>query len=112
MPIISYSRITVTLSLELVIKMGNKKERNNQTETSTKCFLGTTERCGPFKKSGDNTLYTIKDLILVTKGYLVDLNLWHGYDNGLGITDKKLIENQCSIRLNKDSYICFYHRYL
>ena len=42
-PIVSYSRITVILSLQLVIKM-----RNNHKEISTKYFLGATERCGPW----------------------------------------------------------------
>ena len=53
-PIFSYSRITVILSLELVIKLSNKKERNNQKEISAKCYLGTTEKRGPFKKTGDH----------------------------------------------------------
>ena len=92
--------------------MSNKKERNNRKEISAKCFLGTKEKCGPFIKICDHKLYTIKDLILVTKGHLVDLNLLHSYDNDSGITDKKLIENQCGIQFNKDSYICSYHRYL
>ena len=38
--------------------MSNKKEGNNQKKISTKCFLGTTEKCGPFKKIGDHKLYT------------------------------------------------------
>ena len=53
-PIFSYSRITVILPLELVIKLSNKKERNNQKEISAKHYLGTTEKCGPFKKTGDH----------------------------------------------------------
>ena len=43
--------IIVILSLEFVIKMSNKKARNDQKEKSTKCFLDTTEKCGPFKKN-------------------------------------------------------------
>ena len=43
--------IIVILSLEFVIKMSNKKARNDQKEKSTKWFLGTTEKCGPFKKN-------------------------------------------------------------
>ena len=92
--------------------MSDKKERKSQKEWSTTCFLGTTEKCGPFKKIGDHKLYTTKDLILVTKGHLVDLNLLHTYGNGTVITEKELIENRCGIQLNKDSYICSYHRYL
>ena len=38
------------LSLQLVIKVSNKKERKNQKQVSTKCFLGATEKYGPFKK--------------------------------------------------------------
>ena len=49
--------------------MSNKKERNNQKEI--KCFLGTTEKCGPFKKIGDHKLYITKDLIFYTKDHLV-----------------------------------------
>ena len=61
----------MSLELELMIKMSNKKERNNQKEISAKCFLGTTEKCGPFKKIGDHKLYTTKDLIFSTKDHLV-----------------------------------------
>ena len=43
------------------------KERNNQKEISTKCFLGTTEKCG------DHELYTTEDLILATKDHLVTM---------------------------------------
>ena len=82
------SRITVILFLELVIKMTNK-ERNYQKEISTKCYLGTTEKCGPFKKIGDHKLCTTKDLIFATKNHLVNLNLLHGYDDGSEITEKE-----------------------
>ena len=91
-----------------MIEMSNKKERKNHKEISTKCFLGTTEKCGPFRKIGDHKLYTTKDPILATKGRLVDLNLLHSYNNGSGITEKELIENRCGIQLNKDSYIPCY----
>ena len=74
------------MSLELVIKVSNKKERNDQKEISTKCFLGTTEKCVSFKKIGDHKLYTIKDLILATKDHLVT-----------GVTEKEVIENRCGI---------------
>ena len=110
--IFSYLRITVILSLELVIKIRNKKNRNNQKEISTKCYLGTTEKCGHFKTIGDHKLYATKDLILATKDHLVDLNLLHSYDDGSGITEKELIENRCGIQLIKDSYLCSYHSYL
>ena len=69
-----------------MIQVSNKNERNNQKEISTKCYLGTTEKCGPFKKIGDHKLYTTKDLILATKDYLVDLNLLHSYDDSSGIS--------------------------
>ena len=95
------------MSLELVIKIRNKKNRNNQKEISTKCYLDTTEKCGHFK-----TIGTTKDLILATKDRLVDLNLLHSYDDGSGITEKELIKNQCGIQLNEDSYICSCHNYL
>ena len=49
------------------------------------------------EKNGDQKLYTTNDLILVTKGYLVDLNLLHSYEGGSGITEKECIENQCGI---------------
>ena len=38
----------------------------------------------------------------------MDLNLLHSYDDGSEITEKELIENQCGIQLNEDSYICSY----
>ena len=72
------------------------KVSNNQKEISTKSFLGTTEKCGPSKKNGDQ-LYTTNDLNLVTKDHLVDLNLLHSYEDGSGITEKELIENRCGI---------------
>ena len=53
------------MSLELVIKLSNKKKK-----VSAKCFYGTTEKCGPFKKISDHKLYTTKDLILATKDHL------------------------------------------
>ena len=43
--------------------MSNKKERKNQKEISTKCFLGTTEKCGPFEKICYHKPYTTKYLI-------------------------------------------------
>ena len=46
-----------------MIKISNK-ERNNQKELSTKCFLGITEKWGPFKKIGDHKLYTAKPFSL------------------------------------------------
>ena len=64
--------MTATLSLVLVI-MSNNKETNNQKEVSTKCLFGITEKFDPFKKIGDYKLYTTKDLILATKGHLVDI---------------------------------------
>ena len=54
------------MSLELVIKMSNEKERNNKKEVNTKCYLVTTKKCGPFNKIGDHKLYITKDLILTT----------------------------------------------
>ena len=38
--------------------MSNKKERSNKKEISIKCFLGTTEKHGPFEKIGDQVLAT------------------------------------------------------
>ena len=56
----------MSLESDLVIKLSNKKERNNQKEISTKCFLGASEKCNPFKKIGGHKLYTTKDLFLAT----------------------------------------------
>ena len=92
--------------------MSNEKEINNQKEVNTKCYLGTTKKCGPFNKIGNHKLYITKDLILATKNHLVDLNLLQSYEDGSGITEKELIENQCGIHLNKDSHICSCHSYL